>query len=75
MIKSLLFRKTELANETGGKYPSLCVVCNHLASDINGLLISIHTASDRRIIKQLQIYNFKHQHIMRLYISRSKSAN
>ena len=75
MIESRLFRKTELANKSGGKNPSLCVVCNHLASDINGLLISIHTASDRRIIKQLQIYNFKHQHIMRLYISRSKSAN
>ena len=75
MIESRLFRKTELTNKSGGKNPSLCVVCNHLASDINGFLKSIPIASDRRIVKQLQIYNFKHQHIMRLYISRSKSAN
>ena len=75
MIESRLFRKTELTNKSGGKNPSLCVVCNHLASDINGLLTSIPIAGDRRIVKQLQIYNFKHQHIMRLYISRSKSAN
>ena len=75
MIESRLFRKTEPANKSGGKNPSLCVVCNHLASDINGLLTSIPIASDRRIVKQLQIYNFKHQHIMRSDISRSKSAN
>ena len=63
VIKCILFRKTKITIEYGGKISSVSRICNQLASDIAAVYqrASVPTISFQRIGKQLQMYHDKHQ--------------
>ena len=76
-VKCLLFRKKEIKNACDGKYHSLSVICNQLATDIIAIYqrASIPTVSIQRIVKQLQDCHGKYQNMMRSSKNPSESAN
>ena len=74
IIKCILYRKSKMKNNSGGKDPSIRDICRDVACDVIKIYnkASIHPLSDIRILRLLQNYYDEYKKLTKCYNNRVK---